>query len=194
MARRGERRQQILEALARELESEPGSRVTTARLADSLGVSEAALYRHFPSKARMFEGLIDFAEEGIFSRVNRILEEHKETRARCAQILYLLLAFAERNPGIVRVLLGDALVGEQPRLHDRIGGFFDRLQTQFRQVLRESQMRGDATLRVSAEVGAGLLLAYVEGCMHQWLRSRFRISPLAAWEEHWAMLDAALFL
>jgi len=105
------RKQEILEALARELESNPGNRITTARLAASLGVSEAALYRHFPSKARMFEGLIDFAEEGIFSRINQILEEDRQTRQRCARILYLLLAFAERNPGLVRVLLGDALTG-----------------------------------------------------------------------------------
>jgi len=193
MAKRGQRRQEILEALARELESDPGGRITTARLAASLGVSEAALYRHFPSKARMFEGLIDFAEEGVFARINRILEEDRGTRTRCARILYLLLAFAERNPGIVRVLLGDALVGEHQRLHDRINTFFERLQTQFRQVLRESQMRRDASLRVPAETGAEMLVAHVEGRMHQWLRSRFSVSPVSDWDNHWKLLDAGLF-
>ncbi len=193
MARRGQRRQEILEALARELESDPGGRITTARLAASLEVSEAALYRHFPSKARMFEGLIDFAEEGVFARINRILEEDRGTRTRCARILYLLLAFAERNPGIVRVLLGDALVGEHQRLHDRINTFFERLQTQFRQVLRESQMRGDASLRVPAGAGAEMLVAHVEGRMHQWLRSRFSVSPVSDWDDHWKLLEAGLF-
>jgi len=193
MVRKGQRRQEILEALARELESDPGGRITTARLAASLGVSEAALYRHFPSKARMFEGLIDFAEEGVFARVNRILEENRETRQRCARILYLLLAFAERNPGIVRVLLGDALVGEHRRLHDRINAFFERLQTQFRQVLREARLRNDVVLQVPAETGAEMLVIHVEGRMHQWLRSRFAASPLADWENQWELLEGGLF-
>ncbi len=193
MVKKGGRRREILEALARELESDPGGRVTTARLAAALGVSEAALYRHFPSKARMFEGLIDFAEEGVFARINRILAEDRDTRQRCASILYLLLAFAERNPGIVRVLLGDALVGEHKRLHDRINTFFERLQTQFRQVLREAGLRQDAVLRVPPETGAEALVSHVEGRMHQWLRSRFTTSPLADWENHWALMEAGLF-
>ncbi len=193
MKRNSSRKQEILEALAQELESNPGNRITTARLAAALGVSEAALYRHFPSKARMFEGLIDFAEEGVFARINQILEEDRGTRQRCARILYLLLAFAERNPGIVRVLLGDALVGEHQRLHDRINAFFERLQTQFRQVLRESQMRQDVSLRVPPESGAEMLVIHVEGRMHQWLRSRFGISPLSDWEHHWQLLDSGLF-
>lgn len=188
------RKQEILEALARELESNPGSRITTARLAASLGVSEAALYRHFPSKARMFEGLIDFAEEGVFTRINQILEEDRQTRQRCARILYLLLAFAERNPGLVRVLLGDALTGEHERLHERINAFFERLQTQLRQVLREAQLRKDVELRVTPEVGAELLVIHAEGRMHQFLRSRYRVSPLSEWDNNWQVLDAGLFL
>ncbi len=188
------RRQEILEALARELEANPGARITTARLANAVGVSEAALYRHFPSKARMFEGLIEFAEEGVFSRINQIMEESRSTRERCARVLYLLLGFAERNPGLVRVLLGDALTGEHPRLHERIGIFFERLQTQFRQILREAAMRGDARIRVSPEAGAELLVAQVEGRMHQYLRSRFRAPPLAGWDASWNQLEAALFL
>ena len=187
------RKQEILEALARELESNPGNRITTARLAASLGVSEAALYRHFPSKARMFEGLIDFAEEGVFSRINQILEEDRETRQRCARILYLLLAFAERNPGLVRVLLGDALTGEHERLHERINAFFQRLQTQLRQVLREAQLREDVVLRTTPEAGAEILVIHAEGRMHQFLRTRYGVSPLAEWDQNWQVLDAGLF-
>jgi len=188
------RKREILEALARELESNPGNRITTARLAASLGVSEAALYRHFPSKARMFEGLIEFAEEGVFSRINQILEEDRETRQRCARILYLLLAFAERNPGLVRVLLGDALTGEHERLHERSNAFFQRLQTQLRQVLREAQMREDAVLRVTPEAGAEILVIHAEGRMHQFLRTRYRVSPLSEWDQNWQVIDAGLFL
>jgi len=114
------RKQLILETLAHELESNPGDRITTAGLARAVGVSEAALYRHFASKARMFEGLIEFAEETVFARINLILEEEKGTEARCAKVVYLLLGFADRNPGITRVLLGDALVGERERLLERL--------------------------------------------------------------------------
>ncbi|WP_419604686.1 nucleoid occlusion factor SlmA [Thiolapillus sp.] len=187
------RKQDILEALARELESRPGARITTAKLAEAVGVSEAALYRHFPSKARMFEGLISFAEDGIFMRINQILEEDRETRQRSARILYLMLAFAERNPGIVRVLLGDALMGEHERLHDRIEAFFGRLQTQLRQVLRESQMREDIQLAVTPEAAAEMLVVYVEGRMRQFLRTRFQTTPLSNWEAEWRILDAGIF-
>lgn len=189
----GNRKQTILEALARELESRPGGRITTAKLAEAVGVSEAALYRHFPSKARMFEGLISFAEDGVFTRINQILEEDRQTRQRCARILYLMLAFAERNPGIVRVLLGDALMGEHERLHDRIESFFGRLQTQLRQVLREAQMREDVQLPMAPEAAAEMLVIYVEGRMRQFLRTRFRVSPLSNWEAEWQILDAGLF-
>jgi len=193
MAARPNRKQDILESLAQQLETNPGDRITTAALAKAVGVSEAALYRHFPSKARMFEGLIAFAEETVFARVNQILAEERHTRPRCARLLYLLLGFAERNPGITRVLLGDALVGERERLHERVQQFFERLTTQFRQVLRESELRGDAQLRVSAEQGAALLTAFVEGRMQQFLRSRFKVSPLAAQEADWTVLQAGLF-
>ncbi len=119
------RRDHILQALASMLESQPGARITTAALAREVGVTEAALYRHFPSKARMFEGLIDFVEEVVFSRVTLVLEEEKDARARCEKIMFLLLVFAERNPGISRILNGDALTGEHERLQARILQFFD---------------------------------------------------------------------
>ena len=187
------RKEQILKALAVELEQTPGGRITTAALARSVGVSEAALYRHFASKARMFEGLIEFAEETVFARINQILETERDTRRRCAGILYLMLGFADRNPGITRVLLGDALVGEHERLLSRVEQFFARLETQFRQVLREAKMREGEEIAQGAEAGAGLLLALVEGRMHQFLRTRFKVSPLADWEPQWQLVEDALF-
>jgi TetR/AcrR family transcriptional regulator len=139
------RRDQILQALAHMLETSPGQRITTARLAAEVGVSEAALYRHFPSKARMFEGLIDFIEDSLLSRVNLIMAEEKDTMARCHHILQLLLVFAERNPGITRILNGDALLGEHDRLRDRISVLFDKLETQIKQVLRERLRKARAS-------------------------------------------------
>ena len=124
------RRQQILEALALELENRPGARITTARLAEVVGVSEAALYRHFPSKAKMFEALIEFAEESVFGLANRILAEEGDATRRCERILTMLLTFSDRNPGITRVLLGEALLGEHERLRARVSQFFDRFETQ----------------------------------------------------------------
>ncbi|WP_241085918.1 nucleoid occlusion factor SlmA [Candidatus Vondammii sp. HM_W22] len=186
------RKQSILEALAAELERSPGARITTAALAKAVGVSEAALYRHFASKAKMFEGLIGFAEETVFARVNQILESEKETRVRCAKVIYLLLGFSDRNPGITRVLLGDALVGENERLLSRVEQFFARLETQFRQILREARMR-EGVADSDAETGAALMLALVEGRMHQFLRTRFRVSPLDGWDSQWALLERSLF-
>jgi TetR/AcrR family transcriptional regulator len=190
---RPSRKQAILEALAHELEQHPGDRITTAALARAVGVSEAALYRHFPSKARMFEGLIGFAEENVFARINQILDEEKHTQVRVASVVYLLLGFADRNPGITRVLLGDALVGERERLHDRVQQFFERIDLQLKQILREAALREDANLRRSPEDAAALLTAFVEGRMHQYLRSRFQHRSLDAWDADWAVLSHGLF-
>ncbi|MCU7877774.1 MAG: nucleoid occlusion factor SlmA [Candidatus Thiodiazotropha sp. (ex Lucinoma borealis)] len=187
------RRQLILEALARELEQNPGSRITTASLGRAVGVSEAALYRHFASKAKMFEGLIDFAEESVFARVNQILMEESNAESRCAQLLYLLLAFSERNPGITRVLLGDALIGETERLLVRVGQFFDRVETQLKQILREAEMRQEITQSGDIAVSANLMIGVAEGLMHQYLRSRFKVSPLQQWDAQWQLLSMSLF-
>ncbi len=188
------RKQLILEALATELEGNPGERITTAALARSAGISEAALYRHFASKAKMFEGLIEFAEGAVFSRINQILAEESDVRIRCANVAYLVLLFAERNPGITRVLLGDALVGERERLHGRVEQFFGRLETQFRQILREARLReGVSDREPTAEQGAAMLLALVEGRMHQFLRTRFKTTPLTDWKLQWELLERALF-
>jgi TetR/AcrR family transcriptional regulator len=190
---RPSRKQAILEALAHELEQHPGDRITTAALARAVGVSEAALYRHFPSKARMFEGLIGFAEENVFARINQILGEEKNTQVRVASVVYLLLGFADRNPGITRVLLGDALVGERERLHDRVQQFFERIDLQLKQILREAALRDDASLRTSPENAATLLTAFVEGRMQQYLRSRFQHRSLDAWDADWSVLSHGLF-
>jgi TetR/AcrR family transcriptional regulator len=192
-AGRPSRRQQILEALARELETSPGSRITTARLAAVLGVSEAALYRHFASKAKMFEALIEFAEDSVFGLISRILTEEADTATRCERILRLLLGFAERNAGITRVLLGDALIGEHERLQARAIQFFNRVETQLKQVLREGEAGSGARWPVPVSAIAGLLLAVAEGRMVQFARSRFQRSPLEGWEDQWRVLHVALF-
>ncbi len=190
----GNRKQQILESLARELESNHGGRITTAGLARAVGVSEAALYRHFPSKARMFAGLIDFAEETVFSRVNRVLTEKSDPATRCELILGIALGFSARNPGITRILLGDALAGEPERLHKRASQYFQRLETQLKQVLREGQAAGWDSGDMAPEISANLMLAVLEGRMRQFVRSGFSLSPLTHWEVQWRQgLKQALF-
>ena len=187
------RRQQILEALARELETSPRNRITTARLAAVVGVSEAALYRHFASKAKMFEALIAFAEVSVFGLMSRILAEEQAAAPRCERILRLLLGFAARNPGITRVLLGDALVGEHERLQTRAGQFFNRVETQIKQILREAEVSRGTRWPTPVSEAAGLMLAVAEGRMVQFARSRFQRSPLEGWEDQWRVLQAALF-
>ncbi len=191
---RTDRKQQILEVLADQLEQRTGSRITTAALARAVGVSEAALYRHFASKAKMYEALIEFAEDSVFGLVNRILEEEPAMQARCERILRLLLGFSARNPGITRVLLGDALVGENERLRVRAGQFFDRLETQLKQVIRGGMLEGNLREKGNAAALARLMLALVEGRMNQYVRSDFRLSPTEYWEEQWQALAAGIFL
>jgi TetR/AcrR family transcriptional regulator len=190
---RGDRRQRILEAFALMLEESPGSRITTAALARQVGVSEAALYRHFPSKAKMIEGLIEFMESSVFSRITRILEEEASAEGRCRNLLWLLLTFAERNPGFARLLAGDALQGEPERLRQRMRQFFDRLETQLKQILREGGVRGDMVERVPPHAAAGLLLAVAEGRINQFVRSEFKANPTLDWTSHWSVLSEALF-
>lgn len=179
------RRAQILQALAGMLESNPGQRITTAKLAEKVGVSEAALYRHFPSKARMFEGLIEFIEETLFSRINKILNEEKDSLARCQMILHLLLGFAEKNPGISRILNGDALQGEQDRLRARIAKLFERLETQFKQVLRERKLREGRDLSADEAVLANLFVCYVDGRINIFIRSSFSRKPTEQFSDQW---------
>ncbi len=186
------KQQAILEAFAHELEQHPGERITTAKLAKGLGVSEAALYRHFPSKARMFEGLIEFAEETIFTLINRILSEETDPVARCEKTIALMLGFSAKNPGITSVLVGVALTGETPRLRQRVNQLFERLETQFRQILREAELQlTQAEVRPVNET-ASLLLAVIEGQMAHFVRSGFTQSPIASWSTQWAVLQRVL--
>ncbi len=186
------RKDQILQALARMLESAPGERITTAALAREVGVSEAALYRHFPSKARMFEGLIKFIEDTLFARISRIVSEEDSAAIRCQNILLLLLTFCDKNPGMTRLLTGDALAGETERLRERIAQFFNRLEAQLKQVLREAQIRENLKTTISPAILANLLLASCEGRLVQFVRSEFKVSPLDNWDTQWDYLSKNL--
>ena len=186
------RRQQILEALATMLEASPGARITTAALAKEVGVSEAALYRHFPSKSKMYEGLIEFIEQTLFSQIGLIISNEAKAFDRCEKIIYLLLAFCERNPGITRLLTGDALTGETERLRTRIGQLFDRLETELREVLRDAELRDGLKVHLSVNATVNLLLAAAEGKIAQFVRSEFRRSPTELWAQQWPYLIAGL--
>ena len=175
------------------LESTDGaSRITTAKLAKQVGVSEAALYRHFPSKARMFEGLIEFIEDALLSRINRILDEEKDTLKRIRLVLQLLLAFAERNPGLSRIMSGHALMFENERLRSRINQLFDRIEAQIRQVLRERQLREGKSFPVSESILAAQLLGQVEGSLNRFVRSDFKYQPMENFEQYWELLRAQI--
>lgn len=191
--KRPNRRAQILQALASMLQTNPGQRITTAKLAAHVGVSEAALYRHFPSKARMFEGLIEFIEETLFSRINKIINEEKDTATRCQLILHLILGFAEKNPGITRILNGDALMGEQDRLRERIAQLFERLETQLKQVLRERKLREGKTLPAEEGVIANILICFADGRINQFIRSEFTKRPTDNFAEQWQLINKQFF-
>ena len=143
--------------------------------------AKAALYRHFPSKAKMFEGLIEFVEDTIFSLANRILAEEKDAVTRCEKLCLLLLGFSEKNPGMTRLLVGDALTGEHARLRVRVSQFYDRIETQLKQILREARLHGQAMTDDQVQTRSSLLLAIVEGRLQQFVRSGFERSPLAQW-------------
>ena len=191
-AKKGSRAQEILQTLARMLETSKG-RITTAALAFELGISEAALYRHFPSKTRMYESLIDFIEETIFGRVRTIINDEPDAVSQCYRILSLVVAFCQKNPGITRILNGDALAIENERLHNRVAQFFDRLEAQLKQALREAEIRDGLKLRVPVSVAANLMLVCVEGRISQYVRSDFKTSPNDNWSEHWALITSAIF-
>jgi TetR/AcrR family transcriptional regulator len=191
--KKGERRRQILESLVSMLEEEPGLRITTAKLANRVGVSEAALYRHFPSKTKMFEGLIDFTEETIFSRVSLVLSSETTAKGRCEKLLLLLLTFAEKNPGICRLLTCDALVGETEKLRKRIGQLFDRLETQIKQVLREAEIKEGIRPVLQIQYAANILLTSADGKIVQYVRSNFEKKPTQFWDEQWDLLMQGFF-
>jgi TetR/AcrR family transcriptional regulator len=186
--RPGERRIQILETLATMLQEPGADRITTAALAARLDVSEAALYRHFASKAQMFEGLIEFIEQSVLTLVNQVLEREPSPDAQVQRILAVLLQFGEKNPGMTRVMVGDALVFENERLQARMNQFFDRIESQLRQGLRaRAEAAGAATPTVDANAQASALTSFAIGRLQRFARSGFRKSPT----EH---LDVALRL
>src|SRR5204863_1055278 len=190
-ARVGERREIILQTLARMLEERHGERISTAQLADAVGVSEAALYRHFSGKARMFEALLEFIEESLFTRITKILAEESDLGRRLQSILLLTLGFAEKNRGMARLLYGDILVGETERLRRRVAQIYDRLETQLKQIIREAQAHNGQ--RIAANETASLLASLIEGRIARYARSDFRLKPTADWEQQWALLARALF-
>jgi len=195
-AKPGARRLQILQVLARMLERPKGEKVTTAALAKELDVSEAALYRHFASKAQMFEGLIEFIEETLFGLVNKITAEEDNGMKQIQTILTSLLSFAEKNPGMTRVLVGDALVNEDERLQVRINQLHDRLEATLKQCLRVAATQGSTGPERTPGSGttpdptpqANLLLCYVIGRWQQFAKSGFKRLPTELWDKQWPLL------
>ncbi|MFC0446023.1 nucleoid occlusion factor SlmA [Pseudidiomarina halophila] len=179
------RKEQILGTLAAMLETSPGQRITTKNLAAELGVSEAALYRHFPSKARMFEGLIEFTEEAVLTRINQVMEVEKNTLVRCEMTLRVVLTFVERNPGITRILTGDALMGEHDRLRSRVQNLFAKIEANLKQALRERRLRENVATRIDEAVLANLLMAYADGKIAQFVRSEFKQAPTSEFDTQW---------
>ncbi|MCA3251875.1 MAG: nucleoid occlusion factor SlmA [Rubrivivax sp.] len=174
----GERRVQILQTLASMLEQPGAERITTAALAARLDVSEAALYRHFASKAQMFEGLIEFIESSVFTLINQLLEREPQPAMQARRIAVVLLQFGEKNPGMVRVMVGDALVFEHERLNARMNQFFERVESQLRQCLRAAaEAAGSPTPTVDAQALASALVALVIGRLQRYARSGFRRVP-----------------
>ena len=176
--KRGERKMQILQVIAEMLQDPKGERITTALLAKKLDVSEAALYRHFASKAQMYEGLIEFIEQSVFTLVNQIIEREANHGVRLRKIVTLVLQFAEKNPGMTRVMAGDALVFENDRLQERMNQFFDKLEASLKQTLREaSATTSAATPTLDAQVRASVITAFMLGRLQRFSRSGFKRAP-----------------
>ena len=186
-----DRKQDILQSLAQMLEEDLSERITTARLAKHVGVSEAALYRHFPSKARMYESLLDFSEESIFSMINKINQSDVNTLEKCQRICQLILGFSQKNPGISRLLMGEVLLGETQRLKDRVSRFFDKVEMQIKQVLRDGAIKDNISTVDSASL-AKFLTTIIEGRLQQFVRSQFKYLPLEHWEVQWSLALKAL--
>ncbi len=184
----GERKLQILQTLAEMLEVPKGEKITTASLAAKLDCSEAALYRHFASKAQMFEGLIDFIESSLFTLINRINSEDANGLRQTEAILRLLLQFAETNRGMTRVLIGDALVNENERLQTRISALLDKVESAIKQSLRNAAAAGNISTEMDIGAAANILRCYTVGRWEQFARSGFTRLPSANWPQHWPLL------
>ncbi len=187
-AKRGDRKLQILHALAEMLEAPAAEKITTAALAARLDVSEAALYRHFASKAQMFEGLIEFIEETLFGLINKITSEETNGLKQLEAITVMLLGFAQKNRGMTRVLIGDALVHENERLQLRINQLHDRLEATFKQALRFAVSQNELPALPDAAARANLIMSFVTGRWHQFAKSGFRRDPMQYWIEQWPSL------
>jgi len=191
-AKPGERKLQILQTIATMLEQPKGEKITTALLASKLDISEAALYRHFASKAQMFEGLIEFIEHTVFGLVNKISAEETSGLKQVEGTLAMLLGFAQKNRGMTRVLIGDALVNEDERLQQRINQLFDRIETTLKQALRIAVTQGDLDAEIDVGAHANMLLCYVIGRWQQFGKSGFTRDPMAQWPQQWAILSGRL--
>ena len=185
----GERKLQILQAIAEMLEQPKGEKITTALLAKRMDLSEAALYRHFASKAQMFEGLIEFIEQTVFGLVNKITAEESGGMKQVEGILALLLGFAQKNRGMTRVLIGDALVNEDERLQARINQLLDRIETTLKQALRIAVTQGELDASTDVAVRANVLLCYVIGRWQLFAKSGYARDPMEQWAEQWAILS-----
>ena len=174
---KGERRLEILKALAQMLEQPKWGKITTAALAEKLDVSEAALYRHFASKAQMYEGLIEFIESSVFTVANKIAQDETDGAKQAAKLVEMLLSFAEKNPGMVRVMTGDALVGEHERLQARVNQFYDRFESTLKQALRSPGDGGQKASDGDVSAHAAFLTRYMIGCLHQFAKSGFTRKP-----------------
>jgi TetR/AcrR family transcriptional regulator len=184
----GERKQQILETLAKMLESPKREKITTASLAAKLDVSEAALYRHFAGKAQMFEGLIDFIEQSLFGLINKITSEEANGLAQVQRIVTVLLMFAEKNPGMTRVLIGDALVNEDDSLQVRINQLFDRVESTLKQSLRIAETQTGRKLEPESK--ANLIISFVIGRWHQFAKSGFKRKPMEFVQEQLVLMNS----
>jgi len=187
-AKRGDRKLQILQTLAEMLEAPAVEKITTAALAARLDVSEAALYRHFASKAQMFEGLIEFIEETLFGLINKITSEEKSGLKQLEAITALLLGFAQKNRGMTRVLTGDALVHENERLQARINQLHDRVEATLKQALRFAVGQNELPAGADPAAQANLIISFVTGRWQQFAKSGFKRDPLQYWGEQWPML------
>lgn len=184
----GDRKDQILQTLAEMLERPAAEKITTAALAARLRVSEAALYRHFKGKAQMFEGLIEFIEQTLFALVNKITTEEKSGLRQLEAIISVLLAFAQKNRGMTRVLIGDALVNEDERLQLRINQLLDRLEAVLKQALRFGVTQNEIAAEVDVTAQANLLMSFVTGRWHQFAKSGFKRDPAELWAKQWRQM------
>jgi TetR/AcrR family transcriptional regulator len=184
----GDRKHQILQTLAQMLENPAREKATTAALAARLGVSEAALYRHFRGKAEMFEGLIEFIEHTLFALINKITGDEKSGLRQLEAIMGVMLAFAQKNRGMTRVLVGDALVNEDDRLQTRINQLHDRLEAALKQALRFGVSQQEIAQEVDIAAQANLLMSYVTGRWHQFAKSGFKRDPVELWPKQWRQL------